>query len=140
MHACVLVCSVVSNSFVTPWTIACQALLSMDFIRQEYWNGLPFPIPEDFSDLNHAIKCTKNFKSCGFSQQHDECHKQAKGDRIVFASQNLHNKVQRQSFSDPFESCGPTSPRAGGQATHGEDSSSKPAWRAPWGPVGIRNN
>ena len=68
----------------------------MDFIRQEYWNGLPFPIPEDFSDLNHAIKCTKNFKSCGFSQQHDECHKQAKGDRIVFASQNLHNKVQRQ--------------------------------------------
>ena len=29
--------------FVTPWTVACQAPLSMGFSRQEYWNGLPFP-------------------------------------------------------------------------------------------------
>ena len=27
----------------TPWTVACQAPLSMKFSRQEYWNGLPFP-------------------------------------------------------------------------------------------------
>ena len=33
--------------FVTAWTIACQAPLSMEFSRQEYWNGLPFPFPED---------------------------------------------------------------------------------------------
>ena len=32
--------------FVTPWTIAHQALLSMEFSRQEYWSGLPFPSPE----------------------------------------------------------------------------------------------
>ena len=32
---------------VTPWIVACQAPLSMEFSRQEYWNGLPFPIPED---------------------------------------------------------------------------------------------
>ena len=25
--------------------VACQAPLSMEFSRQEYWNGLPFPIP-----------------------------------------------------------------------------------------------
>ena len=31
--------------FVTPWTVACQAPLSMGFSRQEYWNGLPFPTP-----------------------------------------------------------------------------------------------
>ena len=30
-----------------PWTIACQALLSMGFSRQEYWSGLPFPTPGD---------------------------------------------------------------------------------------------
>ena len=29
--------------FVTPWTIAHQALLSMGFSRQEYWGGLPPP-------------------------------------------------------------------------------------------------
>ena len=27
----------------TPWTVACQAPLSMEFSRQEYWSGLPFP-------------------------------------------------------------------------------------------------
>ena len=28
---------------VTPWTAACQAPLSMGFLKQEYWNGLLFP-------------------------------------------------------------------------------------------------
>ena len=36
--------------FATPWIIACQALLSMEFSRQEYWSGMPFPPPEDLSD------------------------------------------------------------------------------------------
>ena len=31
--------------FATPWTVACQASLSMEFSRQEYWNGLPHPSP-----------------------------------------------------------------------------------------------
>ena len=39
--------SVVSDSFVTPWTVACQAPLSMGFSRQEYWSELPFPSPGD---------------------------------------------------------------------------------------------
>ena len=39
-----------SDSFVTPWTIACQAPLSMGFSRQEYWSGLPFPSPDDLTD------------------------------------------------------------------------------------------
>ena len=33
--------------FVTPWTIACKAPLSMEFSRQESWSGLPFPTPRD---------------------------------------------------------------------------------------------
>ena len=32
-------------SLETPWTLACQASLSMGFPRQEYWSGLPFPSP-----------------------------------------------------------------------------------------------
>ena len=35
---------------VTPWTVACQALLSMGFSGQEYWSGLPFPSPEYLPD------------------------------------------------------------------------------------------
>ena len=30
-----------------PWTVACQAPLSMGFSRREYWSGLSFPSPED---------------------------------------------------------------------------------------------
>ena len=33
--------------FVTPWTTACQAPLSMGFSRQGCWSGLPFPCPGD---------------------------------------------------------------------------------------------
>ena len=33
--------------FVTPWTVDCQASLSEEFSRQEYWSGLPFPSPGD---------------------------------------------------------------------------------------------
>ena len=32
--------------FAAPWTVAHQAPLSMEFSRQEYWSGLPFPPPE----------------------------------------------------------------------------------------------
>ena len=31
--------------FVTLWTVACQAPLSVGFSRQEYWSGLPGPPP-----------------------------------------------------------------------------------------------
>ena len=33
--------------FVTPWTVAYQAPLSVGFSRQEYWSELPFPSPGD---------------------------------------------------------------------------------------------
>ena len=37
-------------TLVTPWTVACQAPLSMAFSRQEYWSGLPVPSPGDLSN------------------------------------------------------------------------------------------
>ena len=39
------------RNFVIPWTIAYQAPPSMAFSRKEYWSGLPFPYPRDFSNL-----------------------------------------------------------------------------------------
>ena len=35
---------------MTPWTVAPQASLSMEFSRQGYWSGLPFPPPGDLPD------------------------------------------------------------------------------------------
>ena len=45
-----VVCAKFLQSYPTlcnPWTIACQAPLSMKFSRQEYWSGLPSPFPGD---------------------------------------------------------------------------------------------
>ena len=36
--------------FVTPWTAACHAPLSMRFSRQEYWGGMPCPSSGDLTD------------------------------------------------------------------------------------------
>ena len=41
--------SVVSDS-ATPWSVAHQVSLYMEFSRQEYWRGLPFPSPGNLPD------------------------------------------------------------------------------------------
>ena len=46
LHNCVCVLSPV-QLFVTLWTVGHQAPLPMEFTRQEYWSGLPFPPPGD---------------------------------------------------------------------------------------------
>ena len=45
-------CSVAQSclTFVTTWTVAHHAPLCMEFSRQEYWSGLPFPSPGDLPD------------------------------------------------------------------------------------------
>ena len=35
---------------MTPWTVTLQVPLSMEFSRQEYWSGLPSPIPGDLPE------------------------------------------------------------------------------------------
>ena len=53
-HACKLSCFSRVQLFVTSWTIAHQVPLSMEFSRQTYWSGLPFPPPGDLP--NPGIK------------------------------------------------------------------------------------
>ena len=36
--------------FLAPWTVALQVPLSIEFSRQEYWSGVPFPTPGDLSN------------------------------------------------------------------------------------------
>ena len=51
---CILSCFCRVWLFATPWTVACQASLSMGFSRQECWSGLPLPPPGDLP--NPGIK------------------------------------------------------------------------------------
>ena len=50
MCACVLSGFSHVQLSATPWTVAHQAPLSMEFFRPEYWGGLPFLPPGDLSD------------------------------------------------------------------------------------------
>ena len=52
--SCVQIC-------VTPWTVACQAPLSMEFSRQEEWSGLPCPSPGDLANSGiETVSLTSN--------------------------------------------------------------------------------
>ena len=50
MHACMLIHFSCIWLFVTPWTVAHQAPLSMGLSRQVYWSGSPFPSPGHLPD------------------------------------------------------------------------------------------
>ena len=60
--------------FLTPWTVAYQAPLSMGFSRQEYWSGLPLPSPGDLSDsgieprslVAQTVKCLPTMQETRF--------------------------------------------------------------------------
>ena len=59
VYACVLSHFSRVQLFATPWTVACQAPLSMGFLREEYWSGLPFPSPGDLPDSGiEPVSCT----------------------------------------------------------------------------------
>ena len=47
-------------TLVTPWTVACQAPLSIGFSRQKYWSRLPFSSPGDLPDpgIEFRSSCT----------------------------------------------------------------------------------
>ena len=63
----VLGLSVMSDSFETPRTAACQAPLTMEFSTQEYWSGVPFPTPGDLPDPGiEPVSLALPAVACGF--------------------------------------------------------------------------
>ena len=51
--------------FATPWTVAHQAPLSMEFSRQEYWSRLPSPTPGDVPHLGIELMSALPFPTPG---------------------------------------------------------------------------
>ena len=69
---CVCVCTLSCVwLFTTSWTVAHQSPLSMEFSRQEYWNGVPFCTPGDLP--NPEIELHAPFISCIDRQIHYPC-------------------------------------------------------------------
>ena len=55
---------------MSQWIVAHQATLSMEFSRQEYWSGLPFPSPgeissEDILKIGHNLESQKSILISG---------------------------------------------------------------------------
>ena len=63
--------SVMSDS-ATQWTVVHQAPLSMEFSRQEYWSGLPFPPPGESSWPRGwtCVSCSPTLESGFFTPEH----------------------------------------------------------------------
>ena len=90
--------------FVTPWTVAHQAPLSVGFSRQEYWSGLPFPSPGIFltQGSNPGLPHCRQMLYC-----------------LSHRASSSMTQVQSLDQDDPLEK---------EKATH----SSVLAWRIPW--------
>ena len=87
IHMCICCCFIAKSRLTlgTLWTMTCQAPLSVEFPRQEYWSGLPFPPPEDLphpgielsSPMSSALQAdslpTEPFSSVQFSSVTQSC-------------------------------------------------------------------
>ena len=122
--------SITSDSFGTPWTVAHQAPLSMGFSRQEYWVGLPFPVPQDLPDpgVKTCIFCV----SCIGRQILYHCAKEwfwgeAKKQtwKLPGGSDSKESSCSAKTW---VRSLGREGSLEKGMATH----SSILAWRIPW--------
>ena len=61
MHACISQVQI----FATPQTSAFQVPLFMEFSRQEYWSGLPFPTPGDLHDSGIELQSPASLALAG---------------------------------------------------------------------------
>ena len=66
--------------FATPWTLACQALLSVEFSRQEYWSGLPFlqslvnrVVEEETGDVGRVWGMKELYRTFKEFRFHSQC-------------------------------------------------------------------
>ena len=60
--------SVMSHSLWPLWAVVRQALLSLEFPRQEYWSGLPFPTPRDLPNPDQThISCVSALSGSFFT-------------------------------------------------------------------------
>ena len=79
--------------FATPWTVAHQAPPSMEFSRQEYWSGVPFPSPGDLPD--------PGIEPGSPALQADALPSEPPGNPIYFIKEVLKSYRQQKHFQNP---------------------------------------
>ena len=77
--------------FATSWTVACQASLSVELSRQEYWSGLPFPTPGDLPDSGIEPASLKSpALTGGFFTTHATIKKGKNASQFILLNQYHH--------------------------------------------------
>ena len=85
---------------MTPWTVAHQVPLSMEFSRQEYWSGLPFPSPGELP--NQSIEAGSP------ALQADSLSSEASGNEVKVALV-VSDSLQPYRLYSPWNSPGQNS-------------------------------
>ena len=104
-HVGVLRGSVVSDS-VTPWTVAYQAPLYVEFSRQEYWSGLPCPPPQDLPNpvmkptslMSPALAGWLFTTSTTWGAPPDNTHTHTHTQSVIFPTEAGSPAVLRQKY------------------------------------------
>ena len=87
--------------FETLWTIACQAPLPMGFSRQEYWSGLPWPLPRDLSNQGWSL-CL----SVSLHWQEDSLPLMPPGKTFIVVVRVIQSLVNTERGKKRKDSCG----------------------------------
>ena len=115
---CVLVAQL-RLTLATPWTVTCQAPLSVEFSRPEFWSGEPFPSPGDLPDPGMKPGLL-HFLLYKFLKVYLYLHMASLVAQLVKNPPAMRETWARSlGWEDPLEK---------GKATH----SSILAWRIPW--------
>ena len=82
----------------TPWTVAYQAPWSMEFSRQEYWSGLPFPSLGDLTIIN-SVQFGENRSEVIFRQLGEKMENSTQSENPSLTSQDFlrHRQVNQGS-------------------------------------------
>ena len=98
----VFVCVLVTQSCLTlcnPHTVAHQASLSMEFSRQEYWSGLPFPSPRYLPNI--GIKTGPSALQADSLPSETLGTQSIRGTNMSFQSPNSSSWNNRSDFECP---------------------------------------
>ena len=96
------VTSVISSFFVTPWIIAHQAPLSMEFSREEYWRGLPWPPQGIFP--TQGLNPSKSLKSPALANEFFTTSNACEASNIYWQRRYL-KILRKKKTSDEWMNC-----------------------------------
>ena len=86
--------------FATLWTVARQAPLSMGFSRQEYWNGLPCPLPRDLPNPGTKPMCLTS--TCtGTQVVYHQHHQESPQIMWIFHQKPTKKKLKLERLTTP---------------------------------------